>query len=74
MTVLAMSRKESNRMAVLRDLADKRLKVSEAAIQLRLCPRQVLRLAHQMVTFLNCGKWDFSILREPALQVNGGSI
>jgi hypothetical protein len=45
MTVLAMSRKEIDRMAVLRDLAEKRLKVSEAAIQLRLCPRQVLRLA-----------------------------
>jgi hypothetical protein len=45
MTVLAMSRKEIDRMAVLRDLAEKRLNVSEAAIQPRLCPRQVLRLA-----------------------------
>ncbi|MGA3063244.1 MAG: ISNCY family transposase [Methylocystis sp.] len=36
---------ESHRDRVLRDLAEKRLTVSEAAIQLRLCPRQVLRLA-----------------------------
>jgi hypothetical protein len=45
MTVLVMSRKEIDRMAVLRNLAEKRLTVSEAAVQLRLCRRQVLRLA-----------------------------
>ncbi len=45
MTVLVMSRTEIDRMAVLRDLAEKRLKVSEAAARLRLCPRQVRRLA-----------------------------
>lgn len=45
MTVLVMSCKEIDRMAILRDLAEKRLKVSEAAVQLRLCRRQVLRLA-----------------------------
>jgi hypothetical protein len=45
MTVLVMSRIEIDRMAVLHDLAEKRLTVSEAGIQLRLCSRQVLRLA-----------------------------
>lgn len=45
MTVLVMSRNEIDRVAILRDLSEKRLKVSEAALQLRICPRQVLRLA-----------------------------
>jgi Winged helix-turn helix len=45
MTVLAMSGKEIDRMTVLRDLREKRLKVADAAQLLRLCPRQVLRLA-----------------------------
>jgi hypothetical protein len=45
MTVLVMSRKEIDRMGILRDLAEKRLRVAEAAKLLRLCPRQVLRLA-----------------------------
>lgn len=45
MTVLVMSRKEIDRMAILRDLAEKRLKVADAAKLLHLCPRQVLRLA-----------------------------
>lgn len=45
MTVLAMSSKEIDRLAILRDLAEKRLTVAEAAAQLRLCRRQVLRLA-----------------------------
>jgi hypothetical protein len=45
MTVLVMSRSEIDRMEILRDLAEKRLRVAEAAKLLRLCPRQVLRLA-----------------------------
>ena len=45
MTVLVMSRKEIDRMAVLRDLVEKRLTVTEAAVQLGLCRRQVLRVA-----------------------------
>ncbi len=44
MTVLVMSHKEIDRMVVLRDLSEKRLKVAEAARQLHLCQRQVLRL------------------------------
>jgi hypothetical protein len=45
MTVLVMSHKEIERMTVLRDLAERRLTVAEAAKLLRRCPRQVLRLA-----------------------------
>ena len=45
MTVLVMSRNEIDRMEILRDLAQKRLRVAEAAKLLRLCSRQVLRLA-----------------------------
>jgi hypothetical protein len=45
MTVLAMSDKEIERLGILRDLAERRLTVAEAATQMRLCRRQVLRLA-----------------------------
>jgi hypothetical protein len=45
MTVIAMSRAEIDRMGVLRDLADSRIKVAEAAQLMRLGNRQVLRLA-----------------------------
>ena len=45
MTVLVMSGKEIDRLEILRELAERRLTVTEAAEQLRLCRRQVLRLA-----------------------------
>ena len=45
MTVIAMSRAEIDRMGVLRDLAEDRIRVSEAATLMGLGRRQVLRLA-----------------------------
>ena len=45
MTVIMMSRSEIDRMSVLRDLAEQRIKVSEAAQLMRLGCRQVFRLA-----------------------------
>jgi len=45
MTVILMSRSEIDRMNVLRDLAEERIRVSEAAALLRLGRRQVFRLA-----------------------------
>ena len=45
MTVIAMSRAEIDRMSVLRDLAEDRIRVSEAATLMGLGRRQVLRLA-----------------------------
>ena len=45
MTVIMMSRSEIDRMSVLRDLAEQRIKVSEAARLMRLGCRQVFRLA-----------------------------
>jgi winged helix-turn helix protein len=45
MTVIAMSRAEIDRMNVLRDLAEDRIGVSEAATLMRLGRRQVFRLA-----------------------------
>jgi len=45
MTVIAMSRAEIDRMAVLRDLAEDRIKVCEAATLMGLGRRQVFRLA-----------------------------
>ena len=45
MTVIAMSRAEIDRMSVLRDLAEDRIRVSEAATLMRLGRRQVFRLA-----------------------------
>lgn len=45
MTVIAMSRAEIDRMSVLRDLAEDRIRVSEAATLMELGRRQVLRLA-----------------------------
>jgi len=45
MTVIAMSRAEIDRMSVLRDLAEDRIGVSEAATLMRLGRRQVFRLA-----------------------------
>lgn len=45
MTVITMSRSEIDRMSVLRDLADDRIRVSEAARLMGLERRQVLRLA-----------------------------
>ena len=45
MTVLSMNNDEIFRMTVLRDLAEKRLKVPQAAEQLQLGNRQVPRLA-----------------------------
>jgi hypothetical protein len=45
MTVITMSRSEIDRMSVLRDLADNRIRVSEAARLMGLGRRQVLRLA-----------------------------
>src|SRR5258707_1824332 len=45
MTVIAMSRKEIDRMSVLQDLAANRIKVTEAATLMSLGRRQVFRLA-----------------------------
>jgi hypothetical protein len=45
MTVISMSRSEIDRMTVLRDLTEKRIKVSEAATLMGLGRRQVFRLA-----------------------------
>jgi len=45
MTVIAMSHAEIDRMSVLRDLAEDRIGVSEAATLMRLGRRQVFRLA-----------------------------
>jgi hypothetical protein len=45
MTVILMSRSEIDRMTVLRDLAEERIRVSEAATLMGLGRRQVLRLA-----------------------------
>jgi hypothetical protein len=45
MTVIAMSRREIDRMHVLRDMAAERITVSEAAQLLRLTRRQIFRLA-----------------------------
>jgi hypothetical protein len=52
MTVILMSRSEIDRMNVLRDLAEERIGVSEAAALLRLGRRQVFRLAN---AFRRCG-------------------
>src|SRR5207253_1105852 len=46
MTVILMSRSEIDRMNVLRDLAEERIRVSEAATLMRLGRRQVLRPRH----------------------------
>src|SRR5438552_6029720 len=45
MTVILMSRSEIDRMTVLRDLAEERIRVSEAATLMGLGRRQVFRLA-----------------------------
>lgn len=45
MTVIAVSRAEIDRMSVLRDLAEDRIKVSEATTLMGLGRRQVFRLA-----------------------------
>ena len=45
MTVIAMSRTEIDRMSVLHDLADGRIKVAEASALMKLWQRQVFRLA-----------------------------
>ena len=45
MTVITMSRKEIDRMSVLHDLADGRIKVADASTLMGLGRRQVFRLA-----------------------------
>jgi winged helix-turn helix protein len=45
MTVIAMSRREIDRMHVLRDMAAERISASEVAQLLRLTRRQIFRLA-----------------------------
>ena len=45
MTVIAMSRTEIDRMSVLQDLAESRIRVAEAATLMGLGRRQVFRLA-----------------------------
>src|SRR5258706_10905386 len=45
MTVIAMSRTEIDRMSVLHDLADGRIKIAEASTLMGLGRRQVFRLA-----------------------------
>jgi hypothetical protein len=45
MTVITMSRTEIDRMGVLHDLADGRIRIAEASRLMRLGRRQVFRLA-----------------------------
>ena len=45
MTVITMSRKEIDRMSVLHDLADGRIKIADASTLMGLGRRQVFRLA-----------------------------
>jgi Homeodomain-like domain len=45
MTVILMSRSEIDRMSVLHDLAEERIRVSEAATLMGVGRRQVFRLA-----------------------------
>jgi hypothetical protein len=45
MTVIAMSRTEIDRMSVLHDLADGRIRIAEASALMGLGRRQVFRLA-----------------------------
>jgi hypothetical protein len=45
MTVIAMSRTEIDRMSVLHDLADGRIRIAEASTLMGLGRRQVFRLA-----------------------------
>jgi len=45
MTVIAMSRTEIDRMSVLQDLADRRIRIAEASTLMGLGRRQVFRLA-----------------------------
>src|SRR6266849_1420175 len=45
MTVITMSRTEIDRMSVLQDLADRRIRIAEASALMRLGRRQVFRLA-----------------------------
>ena len=52
MTVILMSRSEIDRMTVLRDLAEERIRVSEAATLMGVGRRQVFRLAK---AFRRCG-------------------
>ena len=52
MTVILMSRSEIDRMTVLRDLAEERIRISEAATLMGVGRRQVFRLAK---TFRRCG-------------------
>ena len=47
MTVIAMSRKEIERMHILRDLDAKRITTSEAAQLMQLTRRQVFRLVRR---------------------------
>ena len=57
MTVIAMSRAEIDRMSVLRDLAEDRIGVSEAATLMRLGRRQVFRLATAFRSLAR-GRWS----------------
>src|SRR4030081_2320172 len=45
MTVITMSRTEIDRMSVLQDLADRRIRIAEASTLMGLGRRQVFRLA-----------------------------
>jgi hypothetical protein len=45
MTVITMSRTEIDRMSVLQDLADRRIKIADASTLMGLGRRQVFRLA-----------------------------
>ena len=61
MTVIAMSRTEIDRMSVLHDLADGRIKVTDAATVMSLGRRQVFRLAAKYERCrLSISRWFFS--------------
>ena len=55
MTVILMSRTEIDRMNVLRDLAEERIRISEAATLMGLSRRQVFRLAQGISAARPCG-------------------
>ena len=57
MTVIAMSRTEIDRMSVLHDLADGRIRIAEASTLMGLGRRQVFRLVE---TGVDCMKSRFS--------------
>jgi hypothetical protein len=57
MTVIAMSRTEIDRMSVLHDLADGRIRIAEASTLIGLGRRQVFRLAKARTASMDRRRW-----------------